>query len=563
MRVGHLVPLSLGVLAIALGAACSEPPTSITLDLSSTIPCAELKGVNVTVENVGAEGERALDTAQCTDGATEARIGTVVVLPGGAKDAKIAIRVVGGVARPPAECLGDPKLAGCVVARRILRFAPQKEIDLPIVLRRECVGVSCDDATTCVAGACRPAIIDDPFACEGAACDEGSLRSGQTDGGATEDATPIGPRDDAGSGSDAAVDDASTDAGTDAPPPLVCGASEKVCDGRCVASADPAFGCGHTGCSPCPDLATGDYACASDRCALLTCKAGYKRCGDACVPVDPAHGCDGTSCAACNATNGTASCTGAAGATQCALTCTGAFKLCGGRCVAVNDPTYGCSPTSCSAAMCPNPGGGTLVCSGTTCVIGSCPSGTKNCNQKCVPTDAQNGCSDPARCAPCPTGNVCSGAPAVCTCVPDQVKTTCAGKSCGKATNNCGQVIDCPDRCQAPDVCGGGSADKNHCGCTATDACGGQNCDYAQNNCGQWQYCGSCSYPELCGGGSCGLQPDGDCGSGWPTMGTFTCDDQHLQHQTICGCHPPLYYDPAVWAFDGGSCYTHFTGQSC
>ncbi|MFO0673523.1 MAG: hypothetical protein U0235_28555 [Polyangiaceae bacterium] len=561
MRVGQWFVRG-AVVVGALGVACSEPPTSISVDIASTFSCAELRGVTVTVANVGSPDERTIDTAQCTDGAPEARIGRVVVLPGGATDAKVMIRVIGGVARTPAECLLDPALSGCVMARRVLRFAPRREIDLPVVLRRECVGVACDEASTCVAGACRPAQIEDSFACEGTACDEGSLRPptpipvGSNDGG------PLAPDasapEDAGPSADAAVDAA--DAG---PPPLVCGASEKVCDGKCVASADPAFGCGKTGCSACPDLATGDYACASDRCALLKCKTGFKRCGDACVPVDPAHGCDAASCAACDATNGTPTCSGAAGTTSCALTCKSGFKLCGGRCVAVSDPTYGCTATGCSAAGCPSPSGGTLTCSGTTCVIGSCPAGTKNCNQKCVPTDAQNGCSDTARCTACPTGNICSGTPAVCTCVADPVKTTCAGKSCGKATNNCGQQIDCPNKCQAPDVCGGGTADANHCGCTAFDACGGRNCDYAQNNCGQWQYCGSCSYPELCGGGTCGLQPDGDCGSGWATMGTFTCDDQHAQHQTICGCHPPLYYDPTIWAFDGGSCYTHYTGQSC
>jgi hypothetical protein len=61
----------------------------------------------------------------------------------------------------------------------------------------------------------------------------------------------------------------------------------------------------------------------------------------------------------------------------------------------------------------------------------------------------------------------------------------------------------------------------------------------------------------------CGAPVDGDCGSGWPSMGTRTCDSAHQLHQTICGCHPPHYFDPLYWVSEGNNCYSHLTGDPC
>ena len=49
-------------------------------------------------------------------------------------------------------------------------------------------------------------------------------------------------------------------------------------------------------------------------------------------------------------------------------------------------------------------------------------------------------------------------------------------------------------------------------------------------------------------------------------MGTFWCDDNHQQHQQICGCHPPMWDNPDYWLNLGvllNGCYAHYTGQSC
>ena len=54
-----------------------------------------------------------------------------------------------------------------------------------------------------------------------------------------------------------------------------------------------------------------------------------------------------------------------------------------------------------------------------------------------------------------------------------------------------------------------------------------------------------------------------DCGSDWPTLGTFSCDADHRQHQVICTCRPSGYDNPALWTPVGGGCYSHVTGNPC
>ena len=70
------------------------------------------------------------------------------------------------------------------------------------------------------------------------------------------------------------------------------------------------------------------------------------------------------------------------------------------------------------------------------------------------------------------------------SCTPDPLATTCNGKTCGSATNNCGQTVNCG-------ACGAGSSclsnkcvqcNKPACGSIpcevgcVTDACGVQTC---------------------------------------------------------------------------------------
>jgi hypothetical protein len=238
---------------------------------------------------------------------------------------------------------------------------------------------------------------------------------------------------------------------------LDCSPEQKECNGTCVSSTDPAYGCGASTCdsSACPNPgAGGTVICKDGACVIDQCPATFKKCGD--------------------------------------------------RCVSIGDPNFGCGESGCDASTCPAPGTSTLVCDGGACVVGNCGAETKKCGNKCVPTDVNNGCSDPARCTPCAGNEACGGASNTCQCVPIAQAVACNGK-CGAVANGCGGMHDCGG-CTSPQTCGGGGV-TSVCGCTPTskaNACGANNCGTAANGCGDVYQCGSCgSGAPVCVSGKC------------------------------------------------------------
>ena len=268
----------------------------------------------------------------------------------------------------------------------------------------------------------------------------------------------------------AAVDGGAEFDGSASDRPMTCSAVEKICGGMCVSTTDPAYGCGASTCdsSTCPSTgAGGTVSCQGGNCVIATCPTNFKKCGN--------------------------------------------------KCVAVSDPAYGCGATTCDGSTCPAAGSGTLVCQGGSCVIGTCGAGTKKCGDKCVTTDANNGCSDPSRCTPCANNETCAGTPSTCQCVPTPMATACSGK-CNSVSNGCGGTYNCGG-CVSPQTCGAVTA--NVCGCKPTSmatACSGKTCGTAPDGCGGNYTCGSCALPKMCSSaGSCG------CPSGTPTACGSTC----------------------------------------
>jgi len=95
-------------------------------------------------------------------------------------------------------------------------------------------------------------------------------------------------------------------------------------------------------------------------------------------------------------------------------------------------------------------------------------------------------------------------------CTPAPVETTCAGKQCGPAVDNCGKTITCPNTCSNPAACGFGGVGPNSCGCISN----GDPCDFNQcsgtavDNCGTVFQChASCGLEGACpgSGGQCRL----------------------------------------------------------
>ena len=105
-------------------------------------------------------------------------------------------------------------------------------------------------------------------------------------------------------------------------------------------------------------------------------------------------------------------------------------------------------------------------------------------------------------------------------CVPK----TCTelGTNCGPVADGCGALLDC-GTCTAPDICGGGGK-ASTCGtapCTKkTCADLGASCGKQGDGCGALIDCGTCTAPESCGGGgvpnACGKSAPPDAGSCTP-----------------------------------------------
>lgn len=189
--------LPLAMVAASVFLTC-RTATEISVVVTTDFPCAALRHVHVTVGTLGDALERKPSTsthASCKDGYA----GTLVVVPSGANNDEVGFKIVAGITSKDAEeCSpsadSPPRYgAGCIVARRALRYLPHTALTLPVTLRSTCEAVTCGVTDTCVNGACVAARITDSSSCAGGGgCSETTLGSGR-DGGV--DAAPDGGSD--------------------------------------------------------------------------------------------------------------------------------------------------------------------------------------------------------------------------------------------------------------------------------------------------------------------------------------------------------------------------------
>lgn len=188
--------------ACALGWACLKP-TQITLHVTTDVDCAVVVKNGASIYGNVAANEAPITTTKACDAPAPPRsLGTFVLTPSGGKDDAIGFSVVAGVTRPSEQCAAND-FAGCIVARRRIRYVAHEPLDLPIDLSLACLDVKCRDGQTCSSGRCITSDVDDPnFACTGRTCGDPPLNdasasadSGAQDAGASDaavgDAAPI------------------------------------------------------------------------------------------------------------------------------------------------------------------------------------------------------------------------------------------------------------------------------------------------------------------------------------------------------------------------------------
>jgi formylglycine-generating enzyme len=188
-------------IAIVLVLPKCASPTALTVTVYSEIPCLKKPVAGLSAaQTTGELRTKALATTSGVCGA-DGKLGSVVLYPIERADGPVAVQIV---VRPdgedPATCTEQNGYRGCIVARRELRFAPNKNVELRVDMRLSCLDKPCDAASTCTRGVCVNASVQ----CDASPCDEDALPVPQADGGTKDDASD---------------GESVRDAGTDAPPP--------------------------------------------------------------------------------------------------------------------------------------------------------------------------------------------------------------------------------------------------------------------------------------------------------------------------------------------------------
>ncbi len=182
--------------AIVLGVTtmCAAP-TEILVDVYTEVDCAKDPTTAVVVGPTLVSLQTSAVTSTLSSCAPRTqRSGRVVLSPAGERDASIAFQIVtrDDGEDPERSCTASSS-AGCIVARRQLRFVPGASTRVDVALRLSCLGVTCPIEETCRNGACEAAAV--PDGCLGGVCPDSLPEPGSADAGTAADASTPPLRD--------------------------------------------------------------------------------------------------------------------------------------------------------------------------------------------------------------------------------------------------------------------------------------------------------------------------------------------------------------------------------
>jgi hypothetical protein len=204
MRAARVLFLvAIGSAAVTALASGCHTATQVTLDISTTAACSDLKGTALVVgtsptdtenKSYPLPGTTSASYNIVTNECTGSKIGTLVVTPAdGSMEA--AVVVVAAYSSPtipvhdPSSCVA-PDFKNCIVARRRFTFIEHAKLTIPIVLDPDCVNVPCNAVSTCHKGKCVDSTVE--------TSDDGTpvAPPGElADGGTDPDAIVVAPPD--------------------------------------------------------------------------------------------------------------------------------------------------------------------------------------------------------------------------------------------------------------------------------------------------------------------------------------------------------------------------------
>lgn len=139
---------ALATLMLLAPIGCQDA-TAVMVDVSTDIPCTRGATLSTAITaGTPADYRTKTPAAKTTRCDADGKIGTLVLVPSGTTDEELAVEVATTtLAKDPIACRTDP--AGCIIARRALRFVPHQTTTLPIVLHATCLGApsACEDVS--------------------------------------------------------------------------------------------------------------------------------------------------------------------------------------------------------------------------------------------------------------------------------------------------------------------------------------------------------------------------------------------------------------------------------
>lgn len=188
------VVFALGSL-LAITTRCASP-TEVVVDVYTEVDCTKSATAALVVgPTLAALRSSGVTSTLSACAPSTQRSGRVVLSPSGERDAPIAFQVVtrNDAEDPERTCTGS-STAGCIIARRQLRFVPGASTRVDVALRLSCVDKPCAPEETCRNGLCEGAAVRED--CLGGACLDAPPAEGSPDAGspseagvATEDAS--------------------------------------------------------------------------------------------------------------------------------------------------------------------------------------------------------------------------------------------------------------------------------------------------------------------------------------------------------------------------------------
>lgn len=159
-----------GVTGLAAASIMCAPPTEIVVDVYTEVECTKgptttfKTGVSLDELRTKAASSELVACAPRTE-----RSGRIVLSPSAAKDETVAFQVTTrNDALDPEQTCTEQSYAGCIVARRQVRFSRGTSTRVEVALRLSCLDKPCLPTESCRNGTCASAVL--PESCLGAEC---------------------------------------------------------------------------------------------------------------------------------------------------------------------------------------------------------------------------------------------------------------------------------------------------------------------------------------------------------------------------------------------------------